>query len=48
MDRPNKALNSQYVYNASGAGQIIYILDSGLDLNNSMVAAEFGENLGDL
>lgn len=42
MDQATTALNSQYVYNSSGAGQTIYVLDSGLDLNNPSVAAEFG------
>ena len=42
MDQPGTVLNQQYAFNANGAGQIIYVLDSGLDLNNPTVAAEFG------
>jgi len=41
MDQPNTALNNQYVFNANGTGQTIYVLDSGIDLNNPLVAAEF-------
>ena len=42
MDQPNTALNNQYVFNSNGTGQTIYVLDSGLDLINPIVAAEFG------
>lgn len=42
LDQSTTSLNGQYVYNASGAGQTIYVLDTGLDLLNSNVAAEFG------
>lgn len=35
-------LNNQYSYSATGAGQTVYILDSGLDLGNPAVAAQFG------
>ena len=42
LDQPLPPLNNQYVFNANGAGQTIYILDSGLDLGNAAVAAEFG------
>lgn len=42
LDQPLPPLNNQYVYNASGAGQTIYILDTGLTLANPAVAAEFG------
>ncbi len=31
-----------YVYTNTGAGREIYILDSGLDLSNPTVAAQFG------
>ncbi|MBE0546418.1 MAG: S8 family serine peptidase [Rubrivivax sp.] len=42
LDQPLPPLNNQYIYNANGDGQTIYILDSGLDLGNAAVAAEFG------
>ncbi len=35
------ALNSTYHYAATGAGRVIYVLDTGLDLSNPIVAAEF-------
>jgi subtilisin family serine protease len=42
LDQPLPPLNNQYVFNANGTGRTIYILDSGLDLGNAAVAAEFG------
>ncbi len=42
LDQPLPPLNNQYVYNSSGAGQTIYILDGGLTLSVPAVAAEFG------
>jgi hypothetical protein len=42
LDQTTTALNGQYVFNANGAGQTVYILDSGLDLANQNVAAQFG------
>lgn len=42
LDSATPALNSAYSYTNTGAGQTIYILDSGLDLSNPTVAAEFG------
>lgn len=42
MDQTSTALNNQYVYSYNGAGQTIYVLDTGLNLGNSRVAAEFG------
>lgn len=37
-----QALDNLYTYTSDGAGQTIYILDSGLTLSNPTVAAEFG------
>jgi serine protease len=42
LDQSTTALNSQYQYNANGAGQTVYVLDSGLDLTNPYVAVQFG------
>jgi serine protease len=42
LDQTSTTLNQQYQYNANGAGQTVYVLDSGLDLSNSTVAAQFG------
>ena len=42
LDQTNTVLNGQYIFNANGAGQTIYVLDSGLDLVNPQVANEFG------
>ncbi|MBC5765123.1 S8 family serine peptidase [Ramlibacter albus] len=42
LDQPTAPLNGQYAYNADGAGRLIFVLDSGLDLSNARVAAEFG------
>ncbi len=42
LDQPLPPLNNQYLYNAIGTGQTIYILDSGLNLGNATVQAEFG------
>lgn len=36
------ALDNTYAYTSNGAGQTIYILDSGLSLNYPAVASEFG------
>lgn len=36
------ALDNTYTYTSNGAGQTIYILDSGLSLNYPAVASEFG------
>ena len=42
LDQPNTSLNYLYNYNASGSGQTIYVLDTGLNLAVPAVAAEFG------
>jgi hypothetical protein len=42
LDQTGTFLNQQYVYNSNGAGQTVYVLDTGLDLSNSVVSAEFG------
>lgn len=42
LDQATPPLNNTYVYSTDGAGQTIYILDSGLDLSKAAVAAEFG------
>lgn len=42
IDQSTTSLNSQYQYNANGTGQTVYVLDTGLDLANSTVAAQFG------
>ncbi len=42
LDSSAPILNSTYNYVNTGAGQTIYILDSGLALSNPTVAAEFG------
>ncbi len=42
LDQSTTLLNQAYTYSANGAGQTIYILDSGLDLSKAAVAAEFG------
>lgn len=42
LDQTSTALNNQYVYTYNGSGQTIYVLDTGLNLGNSRVAAEFG------
>lgn len=42
IDQSSINLNNQYIYNADGTGQTVYILDTGLDLTNPLVVAEFG------
>lgn len=42
LDSSVPGQNGQYTYSSTGAGQTVYVLDSGLDLSNSAVAAEFG------
>lgn len=42
LDQAAPPLNGTYVYRATGAGQTIYILDTGMSLNVRQVAAEFG------
>lgn len=42
LDQTHTALNNQYVYTYNGTGQTIYVLDTGLNLANTRVAAEFG------
>lgn len=42
IDQSVPPLNNTYVYSSSGAGQTIYILDSGLNPTYPAVAAEFG------
>jgi hypothetical protein len=42
LDQTSLVLNNSYTYTWNGAGQTIYILDTGLNLSNSTVAAEFG------
>jgi len=42
LDSPTPDLSGTYNYVNTGAGQTIYILDSGLALSNANVAAEFG------
>jgi hypothetical protein len=42
LDQPTTALNNQYNYTNTGAGRTIYILDTGLDLTQPNVVAEFG------
>lgn len=41
LDSPTPTLNGQYNFTNTGEGQIIYVLDTGLDLSNAKVAAEF-------
>ncbi|MER0217396.1 MAG: hypothetical protein DU481_14800 [Nitrosomonas sp.] len=42
LDETSVTLDNTYVYTSTGAGRKIYILDSGLDLSNPTVAAQFG------
>ena len=42
LDETSVTLDNTYVYTNTGAGREIYILDSGLDLSNPTVAAQFG------
>ena len=42
LDETSVTLDNTYVYTSTGAGREIYILDSGLDLSNPTVAAQFG------
>lgn len=42
LDEQTVVLDSTYTYTSTGAGRTIYILDSGLTLSNTTVAAEFG------
>ncbi|MBS4097104.1 MAG: protease inhibitor I9 family protein [Sulfuricella sp.] len=42
LDQLTPTTDNTYNYSNTGAGQTIYILDSGLTLSNSAVAAEFG------
>lgn len=42
LDSPTPALDNAYSYSNTGAGQTIFIMDSGLNLSNPAVAAEFG------
>lgn len=42
LDQATAPLNNAYTYSANGAGQTVYVLDSGLALNHPNVAAEFG------
>lgn len=42
LDETSVILDNTYVYTNTGAGRKIYILDTGLDLSNSTVAAQFG------
>lgn len=42
LDQAAPPLNSAYTYGASGAGQTIYILDSGINLKYTAVKNEFG------
>jgi hypothetical protein len=42
LDETSVTLDNTYIYTNTGAGRKIYILDSGLDLANSTVAAQFG------
>lgn len=41
LDRIDGLLDFSYKYNKTGAGQTIYVLDSGLNLNNPLVKSEF-------
>lgn len=43
IDERSATLDSTYRYTNTGAGQTIYILDTGLTLGNTAVAAEFGD-----
>lgn len=43
LDQTTTSLNSQYRFNANGQGQTVYVLDSGLDLANPNVKAQFGD-----
>ena len=42
LDEASVTLDNTYVYTNTGAGREIYILDTGLDLSNPTVAAQFG------
>ncbi len=42
LDEASPLLDNTYIYTLNGAGREIYILDSGLDLSNPTVAAQFG------
>lgn len=42
LDEISVTLDNTYVYTNTGAGRKIYILDTGLDLSNPTVAAQFG------
>ena len=42
LDQPTTALDYKHIYNSTGVGEIIYILDTGLTVANPGVQAEFG------
>lgn len=42
LDQTNTTSNTTYSYTLNGAGQTVYVLDSGLDLSVAAVASEFG------
>jgi hypothetical protein len=42
LDQSSPSLNSQYFYGSNGAGQTIYILDTGLNTGNPKIISEFG------
>ena len=42
LDEQTVVLDNTYNYTNTGAGRILYILDSGLTLSNTVVSAEFG------
>lgn len=42
MDQPSAILDNRYAYNSDGSGQTIYVLDTGLNVNNAWVNSEFG------
>lgn len=42
LDQTNTTPNATYSYTLNGAGQIVYVLDSGLDLSVPAIALEFG------
>lgn len=42
LDEASPLLDNTYVYTNTGAGRIIYIIDTGINLANSAVANEFG------
>ena len=42
MDQPYASLDNSYTYSSDGGSQTIYVLDTGLNVNNALLKSEFG------